>query len=131
MKKILVFGTFDLFHPGHAWFLTQAKQYGSYLVVIVARDINVKKIKGKLPVQSEQIRLQQVQQFPVVNLAKLGETDFSKRFKVITVIKPQLICLGYDQAIDLTELKKWNVPYIRLAAHQPEKYKSSLLTKLG
>ena len=49
IKKVMIFGTFDKFHPGHINFLKQSEQYGDYLIVVVARDITVKKLKGKMP----------------------------------------------------------------------------------
>ncbi|MHA1679090.1 MAG: adenylyltransferase/cytidyltransferase family protein, partial [Promethearchaeota archaeon] len=57
-KKVLCFGTFDILHPGHVSFLKQARKYGNYLVVVVARDENVKKIKGKYPLDNELKRIE-------------------------------------------------------------------------
>jgi len=47
-KKVMVFGTFDIFHPGHRSFLNQAKKYGNYLIVVVARDKQSKFSKNKI-----------------------------------------------------------------------------------
>ena len=44
MKKVLVFGTFDLLHKGHKFVFRTAKQFGQ-LYVVVARDTTVKKHK--------------------------------------------------------------------------------------
>ena len=46
-KKVMVFGTFDIFHKGHENFLKQAKKLGDCLTVVVARDETV--LKFKLP----------------------------------------------------------------------------------
>ena len=59
MKKVITFGTFDVFHIGHVSILERAKSYGDYLIVGVSsddlnflkRDANqfiVKKIEEKL-----------------------------------------------------------------------------------
>ena len=48
MKKVIVFGTFDILHQGHLDFFRQAKQYGDYLIVAVAHDENVKKSRPKI-----------------------------------------------------------------------------------
>ena len=59
----MVFGTFDLIHKGHLYFLRQAKKQGgksAQLVVSIARDINVKKIKRAKPVFNEKQRLANV-----------------------------------------------------------------------
>jgi FAD synthetase len=40
--RVLATGTFDLLHPGHLFYLEQSKALGDELVVIVARDANVK-----------------------------------------------------------------------------------------
>ena len=41
LTRVLATGTFDLLHPGHVYFLTQARAMGDELFVIVARDSNV------------------------------------------------------------------------------------------
>lgn len=126
MKTVLTFGTFDLFHPGHAWFLTTAKTCGDYLIVIIARDKNVLAIKGRLPKQTEQQRLENIQKFPAVDKAVLGFLDFKRRFELIEQFKPNVLCLGYDQTSNLPALPN-AIKIVRLPAFHPEKYKSSLL----
>jgi FAD synthetase len=44
-KVVMTFGTFDMFHPGHRYYLSEARKEGDVLVVIVARDITVEKLK--------------------------------------------------------------------------------------
>ena len=46
MKKIITYGTFDLFHYGHLRILERAKALGDYLVVAVSTD-EFNEIKGK------------------------------------------------------------------------------------
>ena len=38
MKKVITYGTFDLFHIGHLELLRRAKGLGDYLVVAVSTD---------------------------------------------------------------------------------------------
>lgn len=123
---VLTFGTFDKFHKGHEFFLSKAKEYGDFLFVVVARDNNVVKIKGKEPTENEAIRLRKVSEFEVVYEALLGFEDFSQKDSVIDIVNPQIICLGYDQALNFTP-PDLNIQVIRIEAFHPEKYKSSLL----
>lgn len=55
MKKVITYGTFDLFHIGHLNILKRAKEYGDYLVVAVSSDA-FNAIKGKKAYYSDQDR---------------------------------------------------------------------------
>ena len=131
MRKVMVFGTFDNLHPGHLDFFAQAKKYGDYLIVVVARDINVKKYKGAPPAFSENARRKIVQKAKNVDKAVLGYKQ--NRFKIIKELKPDVVCLGYDQKMEIEILRQKlielhvNAQIYRLAPFQPEKYKSSII----
>ncbi len=102
MTRVLATGTFDLLHPGHVYFLTQARALGDELFVIVARDSNVTH-KPK-PIVPEEQRLEMVNALGMVDKAFLGsETDM---FEPLKLIKPDIITLGYDQVFDIDFLQK-------------------------
>ena len=129
-KTVLVAGTFDFFHKGHQKFLNDAKALGQKLMVIVARDENVKKIKGFFPTHSEKIRKENIEKFDSEISVFLGDnTDF---LKLPLRINPEIIALGYDQQVPRNFSKTFsekNTQIIRLNAFQPEKFKSSFFRK--
>ncbi len=127
MKRVIVFGTFDLLHDGHLDLFRQAKDYGDYLMVVVARDQNVERIKGRRPKYSEDQRLAAVKQVSVVNEVLLGGLD--DPHQVIREKQPQVICLGYDQDIFTDHLaeKFPDIQIVRLKPYKSEIYKSSKL----
>jgi len=135
MKKVMVFGTFDVLHPGHLFLFEQAKRHGDFLIVVVAHDKTAHKVKGHKTTFKEQKRLNAVLSVPVVNFATLGHLD--DVYKVLEEYCPEVVCLGYDQQAFTdrleTELKKRGVhaKIIRLPAFKPEKFKSSLLKNAG
>ncbi|MBI5390723.1 LysE family transporter [Candidatus Woesearchaeota archaeon] len=133
MTTVLCFGTFDLLHEGHKYYLSEAKKLGDKLIVVIARDKTVAEVKAKKPRQQEEQRRKAVASLPFVNKAILGHPD--DKYKIVEEIKPDIICLGYDQrgfADHLSdELNKRNMKakIIRLAAFHPEKYKSSKMVE--
>lgn len=136
MTKVLVFGTFDGLHEGHKKFFRQAKQYGDYFIVVVGRDSTVKKIKSKLPKFNEQERLGAVQGSGLVDGAQLGN-EGNNPYKIIEEIKPDIICLGYDQVYFTDKLKTklkemgLKAEVKRLKPYKPEKFHSSFLNSTG
>ncbi len=102
-KKVVVAGTFDIVHPGHIEFLNIAAKYGD-LYVIVARDSNVPRDKGREPVFPEDSRRFIVESLKPVKKAVLGdEKDY---LKPIIDIKPDIIVLGPDQKVCEEQLKR-------------------------
>ena len=129
----MVFGVFDLLHPGHIAFLQQAKDLGNFLVVSVARDANVKKVKKRLPVFDEKKRMEHITQLKLAQKVVLGaEKD---PWPHIVKEKPDIIALGYDQkdyvANLLTELqmRKLKTKIVRLKPFRPDVFKSSIMRK--
>ncbi|EAT13126.1 adenylyltransferase/cytidyltransferase family protein [Bermanella marisrubri] len=56
-KRVITFGTFDVFHVGHINILERAKSQGDYLIVGVSSDkLNFEK-KGRYPVYSQSQRM--------------------------------------------------------------------------
>lgn len=126
-KIVMVFGTFDGLHQGHQFFLKQASALSQNLIIVIARDQNVKMIKEKKAHFSEKERAQIVQTFLPAARVVLG--DLNDFYQPLKKHQPEIIALGYDQKADLAQIQK-NLPQvkiIRLPAFHPEKYKSSLL----
>lgn len=96
-KRVFVGGTFDLIHPGHIELLRYASTLGR-LYVVVARDVNVARLKGRKPVLDESSRLQVISAIRYVYRAFLG--DESDIFKSVEQVKPDVIVLGPDQPFD-------------------------------
>ena len=101
--KVLVGGTFDLIHPGHIEFLREASRRG-LVYAVIARDVNVERIKGRQPILNEEERLAIVSSIRYVYKALLGDKqDF---MKPVERIRPDLIFLGPDQFMDDAYLLK-------------------------
>ncbi len=134
----MVFGTFDIFHRGHQSFLEQAKKYGDYLIVVIARDKTVLALKKYQTQNSEQKRREVVEKSGLakaVELGKdLGKDGIMKRYDLIKKHQPDIICLGYDQEFfvdnlkrDLKQIGMGEIKIIKLKPYKPEIYKSSKL----
>jgi FAD synthetase len=101
MVRVLATGTFDILHPGHLCYLSEARALGDELYVIVARDSMIKH-KPK-PIVPEAQRLAMVQGLLFVDKAMLGsEKDI---FEPLSEIKPDIIALGKNQFFNEKELQ--------------------------
>jgi FAD synthetase len=97
--KVLATGVFDLVHYGHIYYLKEAKKAGgdgAYLVVVVARDRTVERLKGSPPVLPEGQRRAIVEELKPVDEAILGKEEFSIE-ETLAEIKPEIVAVGYDQ----------------------------------
>ncbi|MFA7653580.1 MAG: adenylyltransferase/cytidyltransferase family protein [Candidatus Magasanikbacteria bacterium] len=130
MTKVMVFGTFDIIHPGHIHMFKEAKQYGDYLVIAVARDQTVCDIKGKTPKYNENIRLQNVLELHLADKVRLGCLE--DKYQAIREEDPDIIALGYDQKAFVDNLAlviRPDAKIVRLQPYLPEIYKSSKMIK--
>ncbi|MCD6243831.1 MAG: FAD synthase [Thermoproteota archaeon] len=104
--RVLVAGTFDIIHEGHIKMLWEAKKLAGKngeLVVVVARDDNVKRFKGRDPILRESSRVYIVKNLKPVDRAFLGEKD---PLESVLKIRPDIIVLGYDQWADENWLRE-------------------------
>ena len=131
--KIMVFGTFDGLHEGHLNFFKQARDLAkqSFLIVSVARDKNVFKIKGKYPDKNERERMILLRKSRLVD--KVVLSDIESHIPHIAKECPDIIALGYDQKYYTKNLKKdlknkgILVKIVRLNPYKEKIYKSHLL----
>jgi len=121
LTLVVATGTFDLLHPGHVLYLERSKALGDELVVIVARDLNVRH-KPK-PILPEEQRRRMIEALRPVDRAVLGEEQ--DIFKTIEQLKPDIITLGFDQHFDADRLEAelqrrgLHPRIVRIEAHEP------------
>ena len=103
MVRVMATGVFDLLHPGHLYFLEEAKHLGDELVVVVARDQTARRLKHE-PYVPELIRRQMVEALKPVDRAILGST--TDIYQTVVDEKPDIIALGHDQHWDEAEVER-------------------------
>ncbi len=102
MTRVVATGTFDILHPGHLYYLEESRKLGDELVVIVARDTNVK--HKPRPILPERQRLQMIRALKPVDNALLG--DLHDMFRPIEEIRPDIITLGFNQHFNEETLRQ-------------------------
>ena len=105
MKRVITFGTFDLFHIGHLRILERAKKQGDYLIVGVSTDaLNYSK-KQKNPIYSQKDRMQIIEALKVVDEVFFEESlelkgDYIKKYKA------DVLVMGNDWEGQFDEFKE-------------------------
>ncbi|ORM84863.1 glycerol-3-phosphate cytidylyltransferase [Mixta gaviniae] len=97
MKKVITFGTFDVFHVGHINILERAARYGDYLVVGVSSDqLNFNK-KQRYPVYSQEDRVKIIQSLKFVDEVFLEES-LELKLEYIKHHQANVLVMGDDWA---------------------------------
>jgi FAD synthetase len=139
IKRVMAFGSFDILHPGHIAYLNKARGLGDSLVVVVARDSSIRKIKHREPFFAENDRLRIISSLGMVDKAVLGSKIKRQddKYKIIAKYRPQVIVFGYDQDVDEDEMERWlkknkiDARLVRLKIRlMPERYKSSAIRNI-
>lgn len=125
----MAFGTFDIFHKGHEFYISEAKKYVDTLIIVIARDERVLRVKQKAPQHTEIERQKYVQQaFPDTTVI-LG--DAHNIMTPLYTYTPDMLFFGYDQYIpkDILDTHFPKIETRVIDAFMPDIYKSSLLRK--
>ncbi len=134
----MAFGVFDGLHQGHLSYLRQAYSLGDKLYVLVANDKAVFWAKNKTPINNEEARKQKIASLPFVYEAFVGGEVKSKEDYLLPIVSvdPDILCLGYDQALDIKEWLEAEVAklekspkIVRARPYKPNIYKTSLFSK--
>lgn len=127
----MTFGTFDRFHPGHEYYLTEAKKFWD-IITVVARSSTVECIKWRKPRDTEENRMKNIIASRLSDRVVLGSV--SDPYQVLLDYQPDILCFWYDQnsfnnekLVTFLQEHNLNPKIIRLPAFNPEKWKSSLL----
>lgn len=97
MKKIITFGTFDVFHVGHVNILERAASLGDYLIVGVSSDkLNYSK-KQRYPIYSQEERTKIISSLKFVNEVFIEES-LEKKLEYIKTYNADILVMGDDWA---------------------------------
>jgi len=103
-KRVMVAGVFDIIHPGHIFLISKAAELGD-VIVVVARDSTVQRLKGRRPVVPEGQRLEVVKSIKGVKEAVLGN-EGEDMLKIVEELRPDVIMLGPNQNFDEERLRR-------------------------
>ena len=130
-KRVVCAGTFDHLHPGHIDFLKQARALGDELIVIVARDENVRRIKGIEP-EDEDYRKANLEKSGIPDRVVLGNLGVNP-LSILADLLPDVVALGYDQRVSEKDIESIlpGCEVVRLKPFHPDLFKSSLYRSNG
>lgn len=123
----MCFGTFDIFHPGHVYYLSEAEKLAPDMTIVIARDTRVEKLKGQKTYNSEDVRLKNVANAFDKSGVILGDEE--DIFVPIRQLHPDVLAFGYDQRVPEEQIRKLfpDIEIVRIGWYQTDKWKSSLL----
>lgn len=95
-KIIFTNGCFDILHPGHVDYLTQARDLGGYMVVGLNTDNSVKKLNKapNRPVNDEMARAKVLAALACIDAIILFDEETP--YELIKLLQPDVIVKGND-----------------------------------
>ena len=97
MRRVITFGTFDVFHIGHLRILERARSLGDALLVGVSTDqMNFDK-KGRYPVYSEQERMEIIRSLRCVD-GVFREESLALKRQYLLEQRADVLVMGDDWA---------------------------------
>ncbi|HHV2697797.1 adenylyltransferase/cytidyltransferase family protein [Escherichia coli] len=95
MRRVITFGTFDVFHIGHVNILKRAKEFGDLLIVGVSSDsLNFSK-KQRYPIYSQEERIEIISSLKFVDHV-FTEESLDLKLEYIRKYEANLLVMGDD-----------------------------------
>ncbi|HFV8316220.1 TPA: adenylyltransferase/cytidyltransferase family protein, partial [Escherichia coli] len=95
MRRVITFGTFDVFHIGHVNILKRAKEFGDLLIVGVSSDsLNFSK-KQRYPIYSQEERIEIISSLKFVDHVFIEES-LDLKLEYIRKYEANLLVMGDD-----------------------------------
>lgn len=95
MRRVITFGTFDVFHIGHVNILKRAKEFGDLLIVGVSSDsLNFSK-KQRYPIYSQEERIEIISSLKFVDYVFIEES-LDLKLEYIRKYEANLLVMGDD-----------------------------------
>lgn len=104
-KRVITYGTFDLFHFGHLQILKRAKELGDYLVVAVSSD-EFNAVKGKQCVYPFEHRAEIVKAIKYVDEV-IAEDNWEQKNNDIKQRKIDIFVMGDDWKGKFDDLSRY------------------------
>ena len=107
-KKVLFGGAFDLLHYAHVLAMAEAATYGDILVINVLSDERVREKKGDTrPIIPASERVEIIKALEMVDevVCLAGDADYPF-FKLLEIVKPDVIVINGDEFSDYSEEEK-------------------------
>jgi FAD synthetase len=129
-KIVLASGIFDILHPGHIFYLTQARKLGDKLIVLVTCDKVAKKQKRQ-PFFDQEDRRKLIESLKIVDEVIIGNENLDY-CQTVREIKPDIIALGHDQEIkpsilaDIKQKTNFRGEIVKIGKH-PDSFHSTTL----
>ncbi|HHQ44733.1 MAG TPA: FAD synthase [Candidatus Altiarchaeales archaeon] len=128
MVLVAATGVFEIIHPGHLLYLEESRRLGDQLVVILATDKTVKKVKGRDCVPQEH-RRHVLKALRIVDDVVVGGDE--DRLNTLRKVDPDVLTVGFDQEYDIQKLQEeireagLKAKVVKIEKHWEGRYNSS------